>query len=99
ATNHFLGTPADGNRYAYAADNPANYIDPTGQSWWDPASWNWGCVAAVSAAAGAVAGVVGLSLATGGSVDVFAAAALIIGAGNAVEQIALFSAVSGAFSG
>jgi RHS repeat-associated protein len=29
-----LANPANGNRYAYAADNPANYVDPTGQSFW-----------------------------------------------------------------
>jgi RHS repeat-associated protein len=26
-----LADPKQGNRYAYAADNPTNYIDPTGQ--------------------------------------------------------------------
>jgi RHS repeat-associated protein len=33
-TNSYLDNPADGNRYAYAADNPVNYIDPTGQGIW-----------------------------------------------------------------
>jgi RHS repeat-associated protein len=37
-TNNYLANPADRKRYAYAGDNPANYIDPTGQSWWNPAS-------------------------------------------------------------
>src|SRR5450755_2331404 len=27
-----LANPANGNRYAYAADNPVNYVDPTGAS-------------------------------------------------------------------
>jgi RHS repeat-associated protein len=31
-TSSYLANPADGNRYAYAADNPANYTDPTGNS-------------------------------------------------------------------
>ena len=26
----YLANPSNGNRYAYAADNPVNYIDPTG---------------------------------------------------------------------
>jgi RHS repeat-associated protein len=30
--NSYLASPSDGNRYAYAADNPATYIDPTGNS-------------------------------------------------------------------
>ncbi|MER7591784.1 RHS repeat-associated core domain-containing protein [Micromonospora sp. NPDC127501] len=28
-----IGDPASGNRYAYAADNPVNYVDSTGLSW------------------------------------------------------------------
>ncbi len=31
-TTSYLSSPANGNRYAYAASNPANYTDPTGQS-------------------------------------------------------------------
>ena len=31
-TNSYLDNPTDGNRYAYAADNPVNNTDPTGQS-------------------------------------------------------------------
>ncbi|WP_305074300.1 RHS repeat-associated core domain-containing protein [Micromonospora okii] len=27
----FIGNPQHGNRYAYAGDNPVNYLDPTGQ--------------------------------------------------------------------
>ncbi len=29
--NSYLASPANGNRYAYAADNPANNTDPTGE--------------------------------------------------------------------
>jgi len=31
-TNSYLDNPTDGNRYAYAADNPVNNTDPTGQN-------------------------------------------------------------------
>ena len=33
-----------GDPYAYADDDPANLSDPTGDSWYNPASWNWGTV-------------------------------------------------------
>ncbi len=33
-----LTNPREGNRYAYAADNPVNHVDPTGQSLEDYAS-------------------------------------------------------------
>ena len=33
-TSNYLDDPANGNRYAYASDNPANYTDPTGQFSW-----------------------------------------------------------------
>jgi RHS repeat-associated protein len=46
-TNSYLANPADGNRYAYAADNPANYTDPTG-----------GCSVLAGAGTGAVIGTV-----------------------------------------
>ena len=29
-TSSYLSNPANGSRYAYAADNPANTVDPTG---------------------------------------------------------------------
>jgi RHS repeat-associated protein len=48
-TNSYLSDPANGNRYAYAADNPANYTDPTGQ-------FGWGDVIGIGLAV-AVAGV------------------------------------------
>ena len=37
-TNSYLSNPQNGNRYAYAADNPANYTDPTGHQGQDTCS-------------------------------------------------------------
>lgn len=98
-----IGDPANGNLYAYAADNPVNYIDPTGQSWWDPASWNWGdilgCAGAILGTAGAVAGFLAISFATAGTFDVFAAGVLIAGAGTVAENIAFFGAGASVLGG
>ena len=30
------------NLYAYCNNNPVMYVDPNGNKWWNPASWNWG---------------------------------------------------------
>jgi RHS repeat-associated protein len=51
-----LGNASNGNAYAYAADNPANYTDPTGQD-------IWGDIAAgVLTAAGTAGAVVGVAV-------------------------------------
>jgi RHS repeat-associated protein len=78
-TNSYLANPADGNRYAYAADNPANYIDPTGQDVWGDVL---GGVLAIGGAALAVAGVV-VSIPV---LTVVGAIAAIAGAGIWVYQ-------------
>ena len=48
-----------GQPYAYADDDPANLSDPTGLSWYNPATWNWKDIGiglgVTAAAAGTVA--------------------------------------------
>ena len=85
--NSLLANPANGNRYAYAADNPANNIDPTGHG-------IWGCIGSVVGGVSAVGALVGISLVTAGTADVFAAGALVAGAGTAAEQVGFFSAAA-----
>lgn len=79
----FLADPANGNRYAYAGDDPVNNIDPTGESWFsDALDWTGrivsdavGCISAVGIAsetgvteyASALAGPVGTGVAVAGS--------------------------------
>ncbi|MEU1587182.1 RHS repeat-associated core domain-containing protein [Micromonospora sp. NPDC005710] len=59
----FLADPAIGNRYAYAADNPVNYVDPTGLA----PNYTKGCLkgAATGAISGVVGGVAGVAVGAG----------------------------------
>jgi RHS repeat-associated protein len=62
-TSSYLASPANGNRYAYAGDNPVNYVDPAGTSFWsDLSSFAWeaatmafNCVVGAGAAESAAA--------------------------------------------
>ena len=58
----FIGNPKRGNRYAYASDNPVNYIDPVGLYSWEDFKSDAGFVATtcgIGAAIGAGLGGVG----------------------------------------
>ncbi|MEW1589340.1 RHS repeat-associated core domain-containing protein [Micromonospora vinacea] len=59
----FLADPAIGNRYAYAAGNPVNYVDPTGLA----PNYTKGCLkgAATGAISGVVGGVAGVAVGAG----------------------------------
>ncbi|HEV3379585.1 MAG TPA: RHS repeat-associated core domain-containing protein, partial [Trebonia sp.] len=65
----YLTSFANGNRYAYAADNPANYIDPTGQDIWGDLA------AGVVTVAGTVLGVAAVVV----DIPVITVAAAVIG--------------------
>ena len=85
--------------YAYAGCNPTNNTDPTGQDWWNPTDWNWGCIGAVVGTTAAVGGFVALSITTAGTANVFYAGALIAGAGTVAENLAFWSTAAGVLSG
>jgi RHS repeat-associated protein len=88
--NSYLADPADGNRYAYAADNPANYTDPTGQSVFD-------AVIGVIAAAAFVFGTVVAIAAAGPEIGALTLAGLVIGitAGEPLAVVALVCGFTG----
>ena len=60
--------PQDLNRYAYCRNNPINYVDPTGYSWWSK-FWDWisGGIGAIVAAVAIIAVTLCAAVATGGA--------------------------------
>lgn len=79
----FIGSPQNGNRYAYAACNPANYTDPTGQC--SLLEWVSGAVGAVGGylAAWSIWSIAGAASvpATGGLIGIVGG--LLVAAGGA----------------
>jgi len=60
--------PQDLNRYAYCRNNPVNYVDPSGLSWWS-SFWNWisGGVGAIIAAVAIIVVTAVANVFTGGA--------------------------------
>lgn len=83
-TTDVLDSPANGNLYAYAADSPINYIDPTGQSAISDYLLLGGLLFG-SAESGIVAGEA-YSVAIGG--EALAAGALAVGAATGILAVA-----------
>lgn len=52
------------NLYAYCGNNPVMGIDPNGNAWWNPFSWNWGKIGKVIG--GALLSLVGVGVASMG---------------------------------
>jgi RHS repeat-associated protein len=84
-TSTHLASPANGNLYAYTADNPANYIDPTGQSSCSTLGW----IATGLGIGALVLGVVAATVASGGTLAVAAVfGSIAFGEGSAAFGLA-----------
>jgi RHS repeat-associated protein len=75
----YIGDPERGNRYAYAGDNPVNYIDLTGEGFWAKFVGSatgglaaWSCITLVTGLTGGI-GLVGGGLCAAGGFAVAAA--------------------------
>src|ERR1039457_4037849 len=77
-TSTYLASPANGNRYAYAPDNPANYIDPAGTSSCASSQGSYAFAGGIFLGATESAAV-GVGLATGEELALIAAGAAISG--------------------
>src|ERR1022692_2949771 len=77
-TSTYLASPANGNLYAYAADNPANNIDPAGTSSCASSQGSYAFAGGIFLGATESAAV-GVGLATGEELALIAAGAAISG--------------------
>ena len=82
------------NLFAYCGNNPIMGIDPDGNAWWNPKSWNWRAIGKVAVGVAIIAGAAIASAATGGAASVILAGAAI-GAAAGGAGAAVSTAVSG----
>ena len=75
------------NLYAYCANNPVMYVDPSGHEWYNPLTWDWGEIAKgvglIITGVGAIAiGIV--TLPYGGWISAVAGITILAGGGTAL---------------